>query len=360
MIRIERDSLIRFATYLLQGAGMEQDKACIVADILVEGDLIGHETHGVSLIPWYLDALASGELCGSGSHDIVADRGPCFTWNGRHLPGAWLISQALNQACERVAEFGVVTAVISNSHHTCALAAYLRQVTERGYVAQISVSNPAAARMAPYGGTAALLTPNPIAAGFPTSGDPVLIDISSSISTTTMTQNLAARGERFPENWALTAQGLPTDDPAEVVHYGGSLMPLGGTLKGHKGYGLALMVELLGQGLSGHGRADAPSMISQAVFIQVMDPQAFAGAAAFVRQSDFITDTCRTNPPAPGQTAVRVPGDRAAAKRRQALNQGVPLAPSVFKALQQRASILGVAMPPHWPPVGAHGAAQHQ
>ncbi|MTH76871.1 Ldh family oxidoreductase [Paracoccus aestuariivivens] len=347
MPRIEREALTGYAEALLAAAGMERDKARVTAQVLVEGDMIGHETHGVGLLPWYLDSLADGSLRGSGEPEIVTDRGATFVWDGMLLPGAWLLTRALEQAADRVATYGVVTAAIRNTHHTCALSAYMRELTDRGLIVQISCSNPAASRVAPYGGTKPVLTPNPIAAGFPTSGDPVLIDVSSSITTTTMTQTLAKAGERFPEAWALTATGEPTDDPREVTERGGSLLPLGGALKGHKGYGLGLMVELLGQGLSGKGRANTPAgPLAQSAFIQVIDPQAFAGIDAFREQADWLVNACQTNPPAP-QTrgGVRVPGDSAARKRRAALIEGVPVADELWPRIAARAADLGVAVP---------------
>ncbi len=337
---IPHDRLQAFATDILAAAGMEADKAQTTASVLLEGDMIGHDTHGVSLIPMYLKALSSGEMSGSGAPEVVSDRGACFVWDGRLLPGAWLVTRALERACDRVTTHGVVTAAIRSSHHTCALAAFMRPVTERGFIARLSCSNPAANRMAPYGGTRPLLTPNPIAYGFPTRGTPIVVDVSCSITTTTMTQTLARSGGRFPEPWAQTADGTPTDDPREVTEHGGSLLPLGGALKGHKGYGLALSEELLTQGLSGKGRAntDAPGPLAQSVFLQVMDPEAFAGLDPFLDQSDHLAEACRSNPPAAGATgAVRVPGDSAAAKRARALAEGVPVAASVLEALNEAA-----------------------
>lgn len=355
MPKIERAALERFASALLTAAGMEMAKADVTARVLVEGDMIGHDTHGVGLLPWYLDALADGTLRGTGDHEVVADRGASFVWDGRSLPGAWLLSRALEQAADRVGQYGVVTAAIRNTHHTCALSAYMRDLTERGLIVQLSVSNPAASRVAPFGGTRPLLTPNPIAAGFPTSGDPVLIDVSSSITTTTMTQTLAKAGERFPEPWALTAEGVPTDDPRAVTEGGGSLLPLGGALKGHKGYGLGLMVELLGQGLSGKGRANTPpGSLAQSAFLQVIDPEAFAGLEAFRAQSDWLADACRSNPPGPdARGGVRVPGDAAARKRRAAWAEGVPVADAVWSALAPRAAAFGIALPASAVPEGA-------
>lgn len=342
---IEHRALTDFAARLLGAAGMAADKAAVQAEIVVEGDLIGHATHGVAQLPWYVDALASGEMAGDGEPEIIADRGASFAWNGRHLPGAWLLRGALDLACERVATHGVVSGALSNCHHTCALAAYLPRVTTRGHIALLNTSNPAAGRMAPFGGTRALLTPNPLAAGFPTGGDPVMIDISSSITTTTMTQTLAREGRRFPDRWALTAAGEPTDDPREVTERGGSLLPLGGADMGHKGYGLALLVELLSQGLAGFGRADRPAQLSQGVFLQVIDPDAFAGRDAFLRQADFLAAACRANPPAPGVDAVRLPGDNAMRKRRRALADGVPVAAATRARLGELAKRLGVAAP---------------
>ncbi|MBU3031333.1 Ldh family oxidoreductase [Paracoccus marinaquae] len=343
----DRAELIEYATALLTSAGMEADKAATTAGILVEGDLIGHDTHGLQLMHWYIESLEDGSLNGKGSYEVVADKGSAFVWDGRLLPGAWLLSRALEQAAERVAQHGIVAAAIRNCHHTCALSAYMRPLTERGLIVQISTSNPAAARVAPYGGTRPLLTPNPLAMGFPTTGDPIMIDVSCSITTTTMTQLMAKRGEKYPEAWGLTAAGEPTNDPREITEHGGTMMPLGGALKGHKGYGLALMVDLLGQGLSGKGRANtAPGPLAQSAFIQVMDPEFFAGLGSFTEQSDWLADACRSNPPAPWNNGpVRVPGDSASRKRRAALRDGVPINEAHWQKMGAHATRLGVTPP---------------
>jgi LDH2 family malate/lactate/ureidoglycolate dehydrogenase len=345
VIRIDVKVLRSGIAELLATAGMDADKAAVVAEMLVEADLIGHSTHGSGLVAGYLDALASGELNGSGSYEVVADRGACVTWRGNRLPGAWLLRQGLDLACERAGEYGVVTVAIAGSHHTGALAAYLRPVTERGLVGEICCSTTSAARMAPFGGTTAVLTPNPLAVGFPTGGDPILIDLSASITTTTMTRTLAAKGERYPEKWALTSAGEPTDDPREVTERGGTLLPLGGTHKGYKGFGLALMVDVLTQGLADFGREDPPAPMSLAVFVQVIDPDAFGGRAAFARRAGFTAGACRAVPPAPGFAGVRVPGDGAARSRRAGLRDGVLVDEAVLDALASCAAALGVPWP---------------
>ncbi len=342
MARLKPQFLQSHATALFKAAGMDADKASVSAEVLVEADMIGHNTHGVGLLPWYLDSLVNGELKGSGHYRVVQDREACVTWDGNNLAGPWLVTEAFALASERVKRFGVVTVAIARAHHIGALAAYLRKVTEQGLIATLSCSTASQARVAPFGGTKPLFTPDPQAYGFPTDGDPILIDISSSITTTSMTRELAAKGERFPEPWALTAEGLPTDDPVAVTEADGTLMPLGGALKGHKGYGLALAIETMGQGLSGFGRSGHPKGMQLSVFLQVIDPSAFAGSDAFLREATHLANACRINPPPAGKPPVRVPGDNAAHNRRESLAHGVYIDDAVLDKLNQQARRLGM------------------
>ena len=330
---------------LFGSVGLEADKARCVAESLISADSMGHGTHGLALVPWYLEMARSGAMTGSGMPVVLNDRGGCLTWDGRRLPGAWLIHQAMDAALARIAEHGVVTVVIDNSHHTGALAVYLPRLTERGLMVQLVNSAPTAAGIAPYGGTRPLLTPNPIAAGIPTPGDPILLDISASITTLNSARQRAARGERFPGLWAMDAEGRPSDDPAVVIRGGGTLLPVGGLDHGHKGYGMALLAEALTQGLAGRGRADAPKGASTSIFLQVIDPAAFGGLAGFTRQTGWLVDACHANPPLPGGPPVRVPGEQALVRQRQAQSAGVPLADSVVQALRPLVEAAGLAWP---------------
>src|SRR5262249_20217447 len=148
----------------------------------------------------------------------------------------------------------------------------------------------------------------------------------ASITTNGFTNRLRREGKRFPGRWALDAAGNPTDDPeALFTTPPGTLLPVGGTDHGHKGYGLALMVEALTQGLGGFGRAEAPTRWGASVFVQVIDPEAFGGLAAFRRETGWLAAACRDNPPVPGVDAVRLPGQRGLAIKRKALAEGVAL-----------------------------------
>ena len=338
------DDLRSFAAALFRHAGLDGDKPEVSAAVLVEADLMGHSTHGLALAPRYLQEIGSGSMAATGEPEIVSDRGACVCWNGRRLPGVWLTARAVDLAIARVETYGTVTVAIGNSHHIGCLAAYLPRATEKGYLAIVSSSDPSQKTVAPFGSREPVFTPNPIAVGIPTDGDPLLLDTSASITTNNMGARLVREKRRFPGVWALDATGNPTDDPT-VLTAGGSILPAGGLDHGHKGYAWALLVEALTQGLSGFGRADDPKGWGACVFVQIIDPGAFGGRAAFTRQTDWLARACRDAPPRPGVNQVRVPGEHALARKRDALAHGVVPHPGVVDALQPSAERFGVPMP---------------
>ena len=338
--------LLGFAQRLLEASGLVADRAAIVAEVLVEGDLLGHTTHGLALLPGYLNAIATGSMAVSGDWETVCDRGASVLWDGRRLPGPWLVVQAIDLALERAAVHGTATVVIRRSHHIACLAAYLARVTARGMVVVLQSSDPSVASVAPFGGVRAFITPNPIAAGFPTHADPVLMDISTSTTTNGLTGRLRAEGRTLDHPWLLDADGQPTPDPAALfTDPAGSILPLGGVDGGHKGYALGLLVEALTAALGGFGRADASEGWGAAVFLQVIDPAAFGGLDAFLRETTWLADAARAVPPRPGVDAVRLPGARGLALRRRQVVEGVRLYPSVMPALAPWAERLTVAVP---------------
>ncbi|MEM7041684.1 MAG: Ldh family oxidoreductase [Pseudomonadota bacterium] len=338
--------LSTFAASLFQAAGLSADRAMTVGAFLVEADLMGHNTHGLQLAGAYLDAIDRGLMTVEGDPETIADRGAVVTWDGRRLPGVWLTVAALDLGIERAKVHGSATLVIRRSHHIACLAAYLPRATERGCMAIIASSDPSECSVAPFGGKRAVFTPNPIAIGIPTDGDPILMDVSASITTNGMTARLKGQGKRYPGQWAQDADGNPSDDPADVLaDPPGTLLPLGGIEYGHKGYGLALMIEALTQGLGGYGRADGEAGWGASIFLQVFDPDAFGGLANFNRQTGWVADACRATPPVPGSDPVRLPGEAALARKRAALQHGLTLYPGIMDSLHPWADRLGVSPP---------------
>lgn len=339
--------LVSFASILLERLGVDQAKAQTVAEILVEGDLLGHTTHGLALLAPYLGEIEKGAMTTSGEPQVVADFPAAVTWDGRRLPGPWLTVQALELAIARAKINGTCIVAIRRSHHIACLAAYLKRATDQGMMAIITCSDPNVASVAPFGGLREVFTPNPLAAAWPTDGDPVILDVSMSITTNALTKRLQTEGKRFPAQWAIDAAGNPTDDPnALLTHPPGTLLPLGGVDHGHKGYAFALLVETLTAGLAGHGRADAKEGWGASVSIQVFAPECFAGEKDFRRQTEHIASLCRNNPPRPGFERVRLPGEAGLRRRAEQLANGVSLYPGIMPALAPWAKKLGVAPPP--------------
>lgn len=346
--RYAADALRALAAALLEADGMPPGKSLVMAEVLVESDLMGHVTHGLGLLPRYLDELEAGTMRVEGEPEVIADRGASIAWDGRALPGGWLTMKALGLAMERARVYGTCSIAIGNSHHIGCLAVYPARAAAAGLMCVLHSSAPGTASVAPFGARQGVLAPDPVSVAFPTGAEgeslPVVTDISASITTNNMSQRLTRLGQRFPHPWLLDAEGNPTDDPS-VIGKGGTILPAGGLDHGQKGYGWALTTEALTQGLSGFGRADTPSGMIASVFLQVLDPAAFAGLDAFTRQTGHTAAACRAAAPRAGQPPVRLPGERGLKLREAALAEGVPLAEGIMDALRLHAERHNVRLP---------------
>jgi L-lactate dehydrogenase len=339
-------ALITFATSLLTAAGLDRAKAGAVAGILTEGDLLGHTTHGLALLAPYLADLEKGAMEKSGDPRVIADFPAAITWDGRRLPGPWLVLRALDLAVARARQNGTCTVVIRRSHHIACLAAYLQRVTDQGLMLLLTCSDPTVATVAPHGGRRGVFTPNPLAAAWPTAGDPVMLDVSMSITTNGLVKRRHTEKRPLDGEWLLDADGRPTRDPAVLfADPAGAILPIGGLDHGHKGYALGLLVEALTGGLAGHGRAEKAEGWTASVFLQVLDPALFGGAEAFKRETTHLADQCRTTPPRPGVERVRLPGEGGLRRRAAQLRDGVELYPGILTALAPWAQRYGVAPP---------------
>ena len=340
------DALADWAARLFVARGTDPAIAASVAGILVEGDLLGHDTHGLALLGPYLRKIDQGVLAPKGTYEIVSDRPAAMLWDGGGLPGPWLTAEAITTAGARAKDIGTATVTIRRSGHIACLAAYLEAPARAGLVIEIYSSDPSVASVAPFGGTRAAFTPNPIGIAIPTSGDPILIDISTSITTNGMSARLQAAGERFAGNWLLDNQGRPSDDPAVFdSDPPGTIQLLGGRDAGHKGFGLTLLVEAMTGGLAGYGRAEAPTDWGATVMVRATDPAAFAGLAGFNHELDWLAAACRDNPPVDPSQPVRLPGQRGLALKRDAVTNGLTLHPQVHDAIAKLAEETGIALP---------------
>ena len=338
--------LKQFAQSLLQAAGLPELRAACVAEVLLEGDLLGHTTHGLALLAPYLNEIQSGSMQTKGEPLVISDHPSALLWDGCRLPGPWLVRQAMAVAMERAKVNGTGTVVIKRSHHIACLAAYHPWATEQGMVMLLHSSDANTASVAPFGGLDPVFTPNPMSAGWPTSELPVLVDVSTSATTNGMTNRIYKEGGQLPAAWVMDGHGHSSRDPAVLFQKPvGTILPLGGMDSGHKGYGLSLTVEALTGGLAGHGRADPPEGWGATVFLQILDPQAFGGLAAFQRQMNQVNMLCHSARPSKPGEDVRLPGERGLRHKALATSKGLALHPSIMPMLQTWADRWQVAVP---------------
>jgi LDH2 family malate/lactate/ureidoglycolate dehydrogenase len=345
--RYRAEDLVAFSTRLFARLRLPEDRARDTAEVLVESDLLGHTTHGLGMAPRYLSSLDEGAMTREGEPETISDSGAAIVWDGRYLPGPWLMRRAIAFARARLADHPQVTVVLRRSHHIGCLQAYLEPVTRDGLVILLTCSDPAGAGVAAHGGVESVITPNPFAAGLPTEREPILFDISMSTTTNALTKRVADEGGRLPGPWLVDASGEATDDPSVLFGRGprGAILPLGGRELGHKGFALALLVEALTSGLSGHGRAEKPDAWGASVYLQLIDPERFAGRAAFRREMSAIADAARASRTAPGAPPVRLPGQAALERKARQLAQGIELYPTILETLAPWAGRLEVALP---------------
>ncbi len=345
--RYQAGELVSFGQQLLIAWGMDPAIARTVAETLVEGDLLGHTTHGLQLLAPYLDELASGKMTPSGAPEILKDNDTAVFWDGRYLPGPYLVSQAIAAGRERLRKLPVFVANIKQSHHIACLAAYLEPVAREGRLIVLATSDPTlGAKVAPHGGRTPVYTPNPVAAAWPLEDGIVMLDVSMSTTTIGMTQRFHRRGRRLPGEWLVDANGTPTDEPGVLFQEpSGAILPLGELDLGHKGFALGLLVEALTSGLCGFGRKDQPGRWGATVFLMMINPEYLGGREAFKAEASWLARACRGAEPMAADRPVRLPGQTALANKQRGLQEGVALEPEIMPTLTEWAARLGVAIP---------------
>jgi len=342
-------SLLEFSTAMFEAVGLDRERAGVMASVFLEADLLGFTTHGMNRVASNLDWLQKGESRTQGEPLIIADCGNLFNWDADFLPGPWVVTRAIGQCMERVAERGIVCATIRRSQHIACLGAYCPQIAEAGYVALITCSSPNENNISAFGGIEPIFSANPLAFVAPGDDYPVLFDISMCITAGGYVSRAKREGKLLPGKFLKDARGEASDDPAVFfADPPGSIMPIGGISHGYKGFALTLMTEILSNALGGYGRANdtaATDGEANSVYIQMIDPKAFGSMEDFKRQAEKIKSMCENSATRPGDDPVRVPGKRAWQSREDQLANGVELYPTIMQDLKPWADKLGVRMP---------------
>ncbi|MNG72063.1 putative oxidoreductase YbiC [compost metagenome] len=335
-------TLTTFVEQLFEKAGADAEVAQAVTRVLLEGELLGHRTHGLNLVSRYIGGMLSGQVKAQAQAlEQVSDSGISSLFDGHYVLGPYCVSRALQCAAKGAVEQGIGIGVVRRAAHIGCLAAYLKPYTDRGLVALVYSSDPSVGLVCAHGGIDPIYTPNPIAAGIPTRGEPILLDVSMSTVTLGLVGQCRDAGSRLPHPVLMSNAGQLSDDPGDFFSTPqGSILPLGGQAFGHKGFALAILVEALTSGLAGHGRKDAPDQWGASATAVVIDPRLFGGLDAFTDETSFLGQLILASRPVDPERPVRLPGQAGLALRRQALEEGVSLAANLLDEFDRLAAQL--------------------
>ena len=341
MLTLSPDVLSRAATAIFRAVGTPDDIAAFVADSLVGSNLAGHDSHGVIQVPGYVDRIKAGDLVPDARPEVERE-GPGIV----QVDGAWGFGQYAAHVCMDLAatkarQSQVALVTMTRSNHIGRLGQWAEQAAEMGTIGMIVTSwggGPFAAT--PFGGAGKVLSTNPIAIGMPLEdGSPFVLDFATTAVAEGKLRVARAKQARVPDGWIVDKEGRPTNDP-EDFYAGGMLLPFGG----HKGFALAMAVELLSIALTGADtEPDERGRFNGAVFVAI-DPTAVRPLDDFRRAAAGINARVTGVPPAPGSDGVVIPGQPEARSREARRREGIPVAEATWEAIQATAQSVGARL----------------
>ena len=330
---------------LVQAFGSSAAEVQAVADNLIDANLTGHDSHGIGMLPRYVDAYREGGLKVNAHVSTVLDSGALLRLDGNAGFGQVIGAQAMALGIARTRMHGSCIVALGNAHHLGRIGAWAEQVADAGFVSMHFVNVVARNIVAPFGGADARFGTNPFCAGVPLSGRaPVILDFATSVIAQGKTRVAYNKGEPVPPGCLIDDQGRPSTDPRwTVVPPTGALLAFGE----HKGYGLALMCELLGgalaAGLTQRDGDPAPRRVLNGMFSVLVNPAAVSSRSAFEAEALAFLDWVRASPARAGHGPVQVAGDAERASRAQRTAHGVPVDGTTWQEILDAAAKLGVA-----------------
>jgi LDH2 family malate/lactate/ureidoglycolate dehydrogenase len=332
--------LTRFCEEILQGGGVPPHKSEVTAACLVASNLRGVDSHGIQLLPFYIDQLLAGEMDAHTDGEVVSEAGSSLTFDGKNGIGQWVAEICCGHAVRIAARQGMAMVVARESNHFGAAAWWAQKMRAAGQIGIVMCN--ASPLVPPWQGRQGRTGTNPICMSVP---GPWLLDMATTtVAAGKVFKAFLNQQPEIPAGWAFNSEGVPTTDTAEA--YKGMLMPLGG----YKGSGLAMMVEILCSVLSGGAMANEVGGIrfrGKTVRVSQMymaiDVARFMPVPEFTARVEKLVAIMKSTPTAPGYDEVMVAGDpewRTEAERRQ---HGIPIADGNWDALCKAAARVDVA-----------------
>lgn len=336
--------LTNFVTRILNAAGAAQANAQQVANSLVSSNLAGHDSHGVVRVTQYLNTISAGDLDPTAQPAVTQETAVTAMVDARHGFGQIAAHLAMEVTIKKAQASGLAATGLFNCNHVGRLGEWVQMAADTGLIglAFCNGGRPGGL-VAPFGGAGRFLGTNPIAAAVPVAGrPPVVIDFATSIAPEGKVRVARNKGETLPEGWILDSAGHPTTNPSDL-YAGGMLLPMAG----HKGYGLSLLVELLGGILTGQSCPGLPdyAVLKNGVLFIVLSLEAFRPPEEVLAEGANFCNHLKAVPPAPGFDEVLLPGEPEQRTARQRRAQGIPIDETTWRQLTEAAAELGVSVP---------------
>jgi ureidoglycolate dehydrogenase (NAD+) len=342
MTHVPHARLAEWAAACLRATGVPAADAGVVADALVLTSLWGIDSHGVLRLTHYLDRLQRGSIRAD-APGRIEESGPCSAnMDGDNGLGILHCRRAMDHAVRVARANGVGVVGVRRSSHCGAVGLYARQAAADGVVG-LALTH-ASSIVIPHGGKRGYFGTNPIAIAFPRGGDPLCLDMATSQIAWNKVVNARVEGKRLADGLTVDGEGRPTTDP----HLAQALVPLGGSEYGYKGYGLAMMIDLLCGALNGmafgprlarmYEDLDAPQDLGH--FVLAIDPRRFAGGPTLEATVRAMTEEVVRE-----GDSVQVAGDPELRAERERRVAGIPIEPQAVADMRQWSARLGVAFP---------------
>ena len=338
--------LRRVAFHIYRAEGVSEEDAHVVATHQVKANLVGHDSHGVILIPTYVERIHLGHIVPGAPFEVTDESATTARINGHWGLGFVVTEKAMRMAIEKAKKSNVAAITVSYQSHIGRLGDYASMAAEVGMIGMITADSGAGPKaVAPFGGRERRLGTNPICIAVPSDLEgTVLLDMATSAVAAGKVSLARSRGEAIPESWVIDRDGNPTTDPNDYFS-GGAILPVGAD-QGHKGSGLSFMVEMFSGILTGLGFGidpDAPH--NDGCFISVFNVEAFRSLAEFKTEVRKFAEFVKNTPPAKGFSEVLYPGEIEWRTEEQRRRDGIFVEDetwSQIEALIQKHSLGGV------------------